>query len=235
MTIAASQSEFAKWTSNRHVPSFGTNDGADPIAFQKWHHFKEAFAPELIAAAVASSKREVRSCIDPFGGSGTTALACQMLGIDSTTIEVNPFLADAIEAKLTRYDADAVVQALAEVRRRSRRNPVDASEYFSNVPKTFLEPGVQKRWLFNSSVSAKLASILSSIDVIENSDIRRLFRVIIGGLLTDVSNVIVSGKGRRYRKNWQDNPTDGERAEALLRHGPKWLSWISKRSHGARR
>lgn len=110
MTVGSLHPDFLRWTANRHVPSLGTNDGAAPLAFQKWHRFKEAFAPELIAAAVQASTREVRTCIDPFGGSGTTALTCQMLGINSTTVEVNPFLADAIQAKLARYDSDKVVK-----------------------------------------------------------------------------------------------------------------------------
>jgi hypothetical protein len=194
----------------------GTNDGAEPIAFQKWHRFKEAFAPELIAAAVRASSCEVRACIDPFGGSGTTALACQMLGIDSTTVEVNPFLADAIQAKLTRYEPDAVVGALADVRRRARRNRADPYEYFNNTPKTFLEPGLKERWLFNIPVAAELASILCAIDSVENFDIRRLFRVLVGGLLADVSNVIVSGKGRRYRANWKGTPADATRVQQVF-------------------
>ena len=38
--------------------------------------------------------RPIFSCIDPFGGSETTALACQFLGAAPTTIELNPYLAD---------------------------------------------------------------------------------------------------------------------------------------------
>ena len=118
---------FAKWTGGRKVPSLGTNDGARPIAFQSWHHFKEAFAPELVAHAVRSSPVTVARCIDPFGGSGTTALACQMLGVASTTVEVNPFLADVIRAKLTHYDCDDLVRQLAAIRR-IKRSDVDSSQ-----------------------------------------------------------------------------------------------------------
>ena len=195
MTVGSPSSDFVRWTADRDVPSLGTNDGATPLAFQKWHHFKEAFAPELIATAVQESLCTVRTCIDPFGGSGTTALACQMLGIDSTTIEVNPFLADAIQAKLTRYDSDEVAKALASIRRSSRRFPVDPDEYFQYVPKTFLEPGLRGRWLFDTPIAARLASILSVVDSIDDMAMRRLFRVIVGGILADVSNVTVSGKG----------------------------------------
>ncbi len=91
---------FEDWTQRRSVSSLGTNAGAAELPFQSWRHFKEAFAPELIARAVAHSQLPVKHCIDPFGGSGTTSLACQFLGIHPITMEVNPFLADLIEAKL---------------------------------------------------------------------------------------------------------------------------------------
>lgn len=77
---------FDSWTQGREVPSLGTNAGADKLPFQTWHHFKEAFAPELGARAIKESKRTVKRCADPFGGSGTTALACQFLGVAPVTI-----------------------------------------------------------------------------------------------------------------------------------------------------
>jgi len=33
---------------------------------------------------------------------------------------------------------------------------------------------------------------------------RRLFRVLLGNIAVETSNVVVSGKGRRYRRNWQE-------------------------------
>jgi hypothetical protein len=88
---------FESWTKKRKVPTLGSNAGAEELPFQTWHHFKEAFTPELVAKAVQGSKRDLLRCVDPFGGSGTTALACQFLGIEPVTIEVNPYLADLIE------------------------------------------------------------------------------------------------------------------------------------------
>jgi hypothetical protein len=36
---------FEQWLGDRPAPSLGTNSGTDPLAFQTWHRFKEAFAP----------------------------------------------------------------------------------------------------------------------------------------------------------------------------------------------
>src|SRR4051812_10193402 len=94
---------FGDWLNGRRLIHLSTNAGAGDVAFQRWRHFKEAFAPELVARAYIETSqslgRPVKTCIDPFGGSGTTSLACQFLGVHPTTIEVNPYLADLIEAK----------------------------------------------------------------------------------------------------------------------------------------
>src|SRR5829696_6085266 len=82
-----------------------SNQGAANIPFQRWFHFKEAFSPKFVADTLGALPYKVGRCLDPFGGSGTTAVTCRMLGISSTVIEVNPFLADLIEAKLTPVSA----------------------------------------------------------------------------------------------------------------------------------
>jgi len=198
------------------VASFGTNDGAPRLAFQNWHHFKEAFPPELIKHAIAVSKLDVSYCLDPFGGSGTTALASQMLGVSSTTIEVNPFLADVIRAKLCRYNLDRLVETLAEVRKAARKDGPPARDFFSTTPQTFLEPGARGRWIFDAGVAERLAAILHSVNAIRNEDDRRLLRVIVGGVLAQVSNVIVSGKGRRYRRNWNEGRLPHDHVDELF-------------------
>ena len=92
---------FQDWINGREVVSLGTNAGAPALPFQNWRRIKEAFAPELIARALTESPVPVQRCIDPFGGSGTTGLACQFLSVHPVVAEVNPYLADLIEAKLS--------------------------------------------------------------------------------------------------------------------------------------
>ena len=208
---------FDEWTINRSLPSLGTNSGAQPLAFQGWHHFKEAFPPELIRRAVTETQSKATGCLDPFGGSGTTALASQLLGLPSTTVEVNPFLADVIRAKVALYDSDALTSSFGRICRRSRRVSVDAADLFSYTPATFLQPGSTGRWLFDTVVAERLAALLVAIDSEEEESHRRFFRVLLGGSLVDVSNVVVSGKGRRYRRNWQKRHLDRGSVDSIFR------------------
>ncbi|MFM9975977.1 MAG: hypothetical protein ACKVON_15555 [Beijerinckiaceae bacterium] len=195
-------SSFEQWTGRRELASFGTNSGSAAIPFQRWRHFKEAFAPEIVYEAVSSAIGPVKSCIDPFGGSGTSALACQFLGIEPTAIEVNPYLADLIEAKLTMYDAERLVSDLGAVLRLAGR--MNVGEQIEALPPTFVEPGVASRWLFDVEVARRILAIGTASETLATLSHRRLFKVLLGGILVELSNAVVNGKGRRYRRNWEN-------------------------------
>ena len=208
---------YSEWTQNRTVTSFGTNDGAPRLAYQSWHHFKEAFPPEFIKHAMDNSNVRVSRCIDPFGGSGTTALTSLMLGIECTTVEVNPFLADVIRTKLSNYDIDRLTATLHGIRRKAKRLRPDPRELFGFTPPTFIEPGKKDRWIFDAAVAQRIAAIMTAIDLLAfNDDDRRLFRVILGGILCQSSNARISGKGRRYRQNWRLHPVDPSQVDAAF-------------------
>lgn len=204
----AGGSSFAEWTGRRSADALSTNAGADALPFQRWHRFKEAFSPELIADAVRSSPVPVRRLADPFGGSGTSALAAQFLGVQPVTIEVNPFLADLIAAKLGTYRVAALLTSLSRVTRRAAVSRTRCASFISVLPDTFIEPGVNGRWLFDLPVATEILRLRQAIDEEGDRAIVRLFRVLLGGLVVGFSNAVVSGKGRRYRKSWQDRRVD---------------------------
>jgi DNA modification methylase len=181
----------------------GTNFPSAPLPFQGWHRFKEAYAPEIVERAIRESTIDVSSCLDPFAGSGTTGLACQFLGVHPVLAEVNPFLADLSEAKLTTYNTDGLSHDLGEVIRRSSDSVVNAGSFFCSAPRTFIEPGWRNRWIFDECVAERILAIRFAIESLESSNHARLFKVLLGGLLLEFSNVVVNGKGRRYRNNWQ--------------------------------
>ncbi|MEJ2815015.1 hypothetical protein [Caulobacter sp. CCG-8] len=195
---------LAQWLSGREPSHLSTNSGTPLVAFQAWRNFKEAFAPELIGQAFEETSlalgRKIERSIDPFGGSGTTALASQFLGVQPTTIEVNPYLADLIEAKLASYEVEALVEDYARV----LETFTDvAADCFPGAPNTFVEPGRSDRYIFNAGVAGRLAGLRNAILALENPTHARLFRVLLSSIAVDVSNVVVSGKGRRYRRGWE--------------------------------
>jgi DNA modification methylase len=210
------QEHFARapeWFSLTGVPSSNgksslapvtTNQGSKGTAFQRWFHFKEAFSPEFVTAAIASLGFRPTHVTDPFGGSGTTAITAQLLALNATTVEVNPFLADVIRAKVSPLTAEDLRQSAVDFQARLATSRSSLSK-LSHVPPTFVESEDKERWVFPLPVARRLSQYLASIEAISDADVQRFFKVVLGAVLVECSNVYVNGKGRRYRKAWQDH------------------------------
>ncbi len=181
-----------------HPPRNGTsNVDASVLPFQRWYRFKEAFTPSFVAEIFAGMRSFPATCLDPFGGSGTTALAAQCLGVHPTTIEVNPFLADLMEAKLFPHSLASVRAGWLRVLRAVANEP--SAHWSVTPPPSFIEPGVRGRWIFDREIAGRVGAYVQAISAIEDPEVQRLFRVLLGSALVHVSNVVISGKGRRYR------------------------------------
>lgn len=174
------------------------------LPFQRWYRFKEAFSPLMVAESLSCLGFWPTTCLDCFGGSGTTALTCQFLGIEPTTIEVNPFLADLIEAKLSTYDAASLLRDYGDVIDSADAIKIDfRSLRHEEWPATMVEPGVNGRWIYPRETLRRILELKEAIGRLESSTNQRLLRVLLGSILIDMSNVLISGKGRRYRGNWE--------------------------------
>lgn len=202
--FAASPSNGPPITVRKSSFPVTTNQDAKGIAFQRWFHFKEAFSPEFVSAAIASLGYRPRHVLDPFGGSGTSAITSQLLSLDATTVEVNPFLADVIKAKVSALTAEKLRSAVADFQAALPNTPSDL-ERLLHWPSTFVESDAKTRWIFPCEVAERLSQYLTCIEAIRDEDVRRFFRVVLGSVLVDCSNIYVNGKGRRYRAGWQNS------------------------------
>ena len=210
---------FRDWTCGRTISTIGTNAGTSLLPFQRWRRFKEAFAPELVERAFSETSGTIRHIADPFGGSGTTALAAQFLGIRPTTIEVNPYLADLIEAKIASLDFATAVGAFGRVVKRVAIDPTPSCPLFPGAPATFVEPGRDGRYIFSRRVAQRIVAYRTAIESLDDKACKRLFRVILASTTIPASNVVVSGKGRRYRQQWRTRVPDPEVVDELFRTG----------------
>lgn len=209
----AEQRNFSSWLKGLvDGAPMSSNMPSHNLPFQRWYRFKEAFSPLMVAESLSCLGFWPSTCLDCFGGSGTTALTCQFLGIESTSIEVNPFLADLIEAKLSKYDHASLVDDFAGVvKKMCNRSANLRSIRYESWPATMVEPGLKDRWIFPRETFRRILTIREAINEIVDPVNRRLLRVLLGSILVDMSNVVISGKGRRYRSNWrttQKTPRD---------------------------
>lgn len=202
--------------SERDGVPLSTAQGASEIPFQRWYKFKEAFSPKFVADVIAASPVPVRRLADPFGGSGTTALTAQFHGIKPVTVEVNPFLADVIETKLVRYDRKEIAAAWTRVKRCARAIRPQLDNLYREAPITLCEPGSNGRWIFDAPILRRIAQFRLAIEEESDQAIGRLFKVLLASNLVAHSNVVVNGKGRRYRGGWRDLRRDSAIVDEML-------------------
>ena len=73
----------------------------------KWLKYKEGFSADLVRQLLKDFKiKKGEIVIDPFIGSGTTALVCRMNGINSIGYDILPMSKVAIDAKEAVYQYD---------------------------------------------------------------------------------------------------------------------------------
>src|SRR5262245_23889707 len=70
-----------------------------------WLRLTPAHSVHLVEDILDNTSSKDTVVLDPFCGTGTTALVCAERGITSDTTDINPFLLWLTEAKTQFYDA----------------------------------------------------------------------------------------------------------------------------------
>lgn len=85
-----------------------------------WLRLTPAYSVHLVRELLAARARPELPVLDPFCGTGTTLLTCAELGIDCSTLDVNPFLVWLARAKTAKYSAKSLARADALIGEMSR-------------------------------------------------------------------------------------------------------------------
>lgn len=120
MTTAQTVFEaLATRSPHRRAPRLGVFDDNRQKPIHRWYPFVEGYSAELVARAL-DDLPATGVLLDPFGGSGTTALTAALAGRDSLFCEINPYLAWVADVKVNRSrrahstGGDEDLRALAE-------------------------------------------------------------------------------------------------------------------------
>ena len=81
---------------------------------QKWRHgwlrLTPAYSVKMVEELI-SSHQTAKRILDPFCGTGTTALSAAYHGHEAVTTDINPFLIWLAEAKLAHYSQQSIMAA----------------------------------------------------------------------------------------------------------------------------
>src|SRR4051812_10790067 len=73
-----------------------------------WLRLTPAYSVHLVAELLERHAREDTLVLDPYCGTGTTALVCAERGVACRTTDINPFLVWLTRAKTAAYDSGAL-------------------------------------------------------------------------------------------------------------------------------
>lgn len=121
--------------------------------------------------------------LDPFCGSGTTAIEAMLLARNALSIDIDPFARLLIKAKTTVYNNEDF-QLIEEVVLFLHSNPPETSKIYQ-VPDI---PNIEK-WFCNTSI-AGLSYIKYTIDRLcaKNTSVKDYLYVVLAGIIRKVSN-----------------------------------------------
>jgi len=193
-----SQNLITDFASAEARPDFAPNA---TLPRHRWYRFKEGFSAGLVANFAEEFLPKVGGrLLDPFLGSGTTAVEGARLGHRVVGVETNPFMAFLGRVKTGNYaglrDIEGVaMQCLANRRIEPNfRLPDDT---------TLVERRGLDKWLINRAVARRFEQIRTGIASVKRKALRDLLTLALVSCIEDVANARKDGKCWRYRPEWR--------------------------------
>lgn len=173
---------------------------AEPI--HRWYPFVEGYSKEFIQSIVNEQHEKVECCLEPFSGSGTTALELQKLGIKCISFEVNPFMYMLAKVKLEKkYTVDKAKYYFTKIKqRRCKFKNIELSQEFP----TLHENDKVKKWNYDVEVGLAVEKLKKAISRIDDEIYRDLFTIVLASILLEVSNLYRNGKCLSYKRGWEN-------------------------------
>ena len=180
---------------------FGVFDDNRCKPIHRWYPFVEGYSADLVRDALDRLSLS-GALLDPFGGSGTTALAAAEAGHDSWFCEVNPYLAWVADVKVNQSKAAWNAGASADLLTLAdelEREPLPP--FPDDHP---LIAADHRRGFFPKGVAAEVVSCLETIEDHCRPEGIPLARLAMATCLIPASNMIRRTDLRRRRLNDPD-------------------------------
>lgn len=172
------------------------------VPFHRWYPFVEGYSKEFIVSILNELNKDDIVCLEPFSGSGTTALELQNNGIKCFAFEVNPFMYLLAKVKLENsYNIEKLdywYEYIVDNRDKVKYElETSFPTLYANSKKT--------KWNYDEIVGIAVEKLKNTIQSITEEIYKDLFTVALSSILLDVSNLYRNGKCLSYKKNWEDN------------------------------
>jgi hypothetical protein len=162
-----------------------------------WLRLTPAYSVNLVAELLDNHGISDGLVLDPFCGTGTTALVCAERGIVAKTTDINPFLLWLTSAKTRPYspaDLDAFQKASAEVAQAMRR---------SQQPEWIPAIHQIEKWWSAPTLAAlgRAMASLRNLSAVESSAVTDLLKVAFCRMMIERANVSFGHQSMSFKKS----------------------------------
>ncbi|HEM5270376.1 TPA: DNA adenine methylase, partial [Streptococcus suis] len=135
------------------------------VSVHRWYPFVEGYSKEFINSVVDEQGYDVKLCLEPFSGSGTTALELSRRSVSCISFEVNPFMFVLSKAKLkvNQYKIRTIrnhVSVMTDFLANLDDSEIDLKSEFP----TLVESQDKKKWNLDKEVFIALEKLKLAID-----------------------------------------------------------------------
>lgn len=177
-----------------------TFKGSMNLPIHRWVRLTPSFSPYLVSKLIKDFKCDCRSrVLDPFMGIGTTILQCQIEGINSVGVEINPFLHFVATLKTVLWKKDfsklhsGVQDFLRNIREKRKSSMSPLNEFLESfgieLPKLH---NITRWWREDILKDLLIAKHIMVHDRFEE-DVREFLKMGLISVLMDVANVTYEG------------------------------------------
>lgn len=175
-------------------------------SIHRWYPYIEGFSGSFVREVLEELQPRNGPVLDPFGGCGTTSLECCLNGIDSYSVDVNPFMVFVSSVKtilkanqsLLMRERDSIMALIQNGRDGINPNN-EISPLFANMN------------YFSPEIFYKVAHLKNIIRRVTDYRVRNLFLLALASILVRVSN-LKRAPDLKFRKE----PLLNERVEHLF-------------------
>lgn len=126
------------------------------LPVHRWFRFSAGFSAAWVESVIAEARKAgaVR-VFDPFAGSGTTLIAAEDAGVESSGLEAHPFLFRIAGAKLLRRtDPAAYAQFIRRVLQSAEQREADISHYPALIRKCYDDDSLRQLDVLRRAIEA---------------------------------------------------------------------------------
>lgn len=163
-----------------------------------WLRLTPAYSVNLVSDLLDTYKDKKLVVLDPFCGTGTTALVCAERGIESDTTDINPFLVWFARTKTSPYNTDDIF-LFEKLSNQLAENMQAIQEQDTWVPPLHQ---IEKWW--NEKKLLNLSSIIKAIKELETSiseTTSNLLKLAFCRLMIEEANVSFGHQSMSFKKD----------------------------------